>query len=86
MFSPSDASRLLRVQDDLVFLPPRVASSMANIGPLVLCTRVTNAITYTDPTTKRSATTEVCQRLLVAIDTPSRLHAFVYDMTHCAMP
>lgn len=42
-----------------MFLPPRVASSMANIGPLVLCTRVTNAITYTDPSTKRSATTEV---------------------------
>ena len=32
---------------------------MANIGPLVLCTRVTNAITYTDPNTKRTTTTEV---------------------------
>ena len=40
-------------QDDLVCLPPKLAASMGNIGPLVLVTRVTNAITLTDPLTLR---------------------------------
>ena len=40
-------------QDDLVCLPHKVAASLGNIGPLVLCTRVTNALTFTDPRTLR---------------------------------
>jgi nonsense-mediated mRNA decay protein 3 len=45
-------------KDDLVCLPPRVAASHGGISPLVLCTRVTNALTMTDPVTLRSAVLE----------------------------
>eukprot|EP00887_Chlorella_sp_A99_P002026 scaffold18.g2026.t1 len=45
-------------KDDLVFLPPKVATSYGNIGPLVVCTRVTSAITLTDPLTLRQAVME----------------------------
>ena len=45
-------------KDDLVFLPPKVASAHGGISPLVLCTRVTNALTLTDPITLRSAVIE----------------------------
>lgn len=41
------------LQDDLVFLPAKVAAAYGNIGPLVLCTRVTSAFTFTDPLTLR---------------------------------
>lgn len=34
-------------------LPAKLAASLGNIGPLVLVTRVTNAITLTDPLTLR---------------------------------
>lgn len=45
-------------KDDLVCLPPKVAASYGGISPLVLCTRVTNAVTVTDPLTLRSAAIE----------------------------
>jgi len=45
-------------KDDLVCLPAKVASSYGGISPLVLCTRVTNAVTVTDPLTLRSAAIE----------------------------
>lgn len=41
------------VQDDLVCLPAKLAASLGNIGPVCLVTRVTNAITLTDPLTLR---------------------------------
>ena len=47
------------VQDDLVFVPSKLASSLANVGPLALCTRVTNAVTLMDPDSLRSAAMEV---------------------------
>lgn len=40
-------------QDDLVCLPAKQAAALGNIGPMVLVTRVTNAITLTDPLTLR---------------------------------
>ncbi|XP_058746744.1 uncharacterized protein LOC131619690 [Vicia villosa] len=37
--------------EDLIFLPPYVASSLGNIGPIVICTKVSNVITLFDPLT-----------------------------------
>lgn len=45
-------------KDDLVCLPPKLAASYGGISPLVVCTRVTNALTLTDPITLRSAALE----------------------------
>lgn len=45
-------------KDDLVCLPASVSKSMGNLGPLVVVTRVTNALTLTDPLTLRSAAME----------------------------
>jgi nonsense-mediated mRNA decay protein 3 len=41
------------IQDDLICLPAKLASSLGGIGPLVLCTKVTNQITLLDPATLR---------------------------------
>lgn len=38
-------------KDDLIALPRPLAKSLGNIGQLVICTRVTNAIRLLDPTT-----------------------------------
>ena len=40
-------------REDLICLPPRVAVSLGNLGPLVICTKVTNNITLLDPFTLR---------------------------------
>ncbi|XP_038694268.1 60S ribosomal export protein NMD3-like isoform X2 [Tripterygium wilfordii] len=40
-------------REDLICLPPKLASSLGNIGPLVICTKVTNAIALLDPFTLR---------------------------------
>lgn len=45
-------------KDDLVVLPAKLAASCGGISQLVLCTRVTNALTLTDPTTLRTAVLE----------------------------
>lgn len=45
-------------KDDLVCLPPKVATSHGGIGPVVLCTKVTNALTMIDPKTLQTATVE----------------------------
>ncbi len=47
------------VQDDLVCLPPKTASALGNLGPVVLCTRVTTAMLLMDPISLRSAYVEV---------------------------
>lgn len=41
-------------REDLVCLPPKVASTLGNIGPLVLCTKITNSIAFLDPLTLRN--------------------------------
>uniref|UniRef100_A0A6U2GZ91 60S ribosomal export protein NMD3 n=1 Tax=Chlamydomonas euryale TaxID=1486919 RepID=A0A6U2GZ91_9CHLO len=43
-------------KDDLVFLPAKVSSSLGQMGPLVLCTKVSNQLTLLDPVTMRTAT------------------------------
>lgn len=43
-------------KEDAVFLPPKLAAALGNLGPLVLVTRVGSGITLTDPATLRSAT------------------------------
>ncbi|KAG6498996.1 60S ribosomal export protein NMD3-like [Zingiber officinale] len=42
-------------REDLICLPPKLANALGNLGPLVLCTRVTNSIALLDPLTLRSA-------------------------------
>ncbi|GAB2235067.1 hypothetical protein Droror1_Dr00004347 [Drosera rotundifolia] len=40
-------------REDLVCLPPKVAASFGNLGPLVICTKVSNSIALVDPSTLR---------------------------------
>ncbi|GMI99200.1 Nonsense-Mediated mRNA Decay 3 [Hibiscus trionum] len=40
-------------REDLICLPPEVAASLGNLGPLVICTKVTNNTTLLDPFTLR---------------------------------
>lgn len=42
-------------KDDLVCLPPKTAAALGNIGPLVLCLRVSNNLLLLDPRTLRYA-------------------------------
>lgn len=46
-------------QDDLVCLPAKLSTALGGLGPMVLVTRVTNAITLTDPTNLRSTSMDV---------------------------
>lgn len=48
-------SRLFCLQDDLICLPAKLASSLGSLGPLVLCSRITNVLTLLDPTNLRAA-------------------------------
>lgn len=48
-------------KDDLVCLPRKVAVGFGNIGPLVLCTRVSNSLLLLDPQTLRSAFVDATQ-------------------------
>merc|ERR1719226_219975 len=38
-------------KDDVVLLPRKLNTSLGNLGPMVLCTRVTNCILLTNPNT-----------------------------------
>ncbi|GMH12322.1 hypothetical protein Nepgr_014163 [Nepenthes gracilis] len=40
-------------REDLICLPPKVATSLGNLGPLVICTKVSNNILLLDPRTLR---------------------------------
>ncbi|KAK7276197.1 hypothetical protein RIF29_17332 [Crotalaria pallida] len=40
-------------REDLICLPPKVVVSLGNLGPLVICTKVTNSIALLDPFTLR---------------------------------
>ncbi|KAJ0457731.1 putative ribosomal export protein Nmd3 [Helianthus annuus] len=40
-------------REDLVCLPPKLASSLGNLGPLVICTKISNSIALLDPLTLR---------------------------------
>ncbi|XP_068648923.1 uncharacterized protein [Aristolochia californica] len=40
-------------REDLICLPPKVARSLGNLGPLVLCTKISNSIMLLDPFTLR---------------------------------
>nr|ABV28352.1 nonsense-mediated mRNA decary protein 3 [Taiwania cryptomerioides] len=42
-------------KEDLICLPPKVSSSLGNLGPLVLCTKVSTNIMLLDPFTSRHA-------------------------------
>ncbi|KAK9282529.1 hypothetical protein L1049_005449 [Liquidambar formosana] len=41
-------------REDLICLPPKVAVSLGNLGPLVVCTKVSNSIALLDPFTLRN--------------------------------
>ena len=47
------------VQDDLIFLPSKISSSMGHLGPLVLCTRAMNTLHFMEPNTLRTTQVEV---------------------------
>lgn len=40
-------------------LPAKTAASLGQLGPLVLVTRVTNQVTFTDPQTLRTVSMDV---------------------------
>ncbi|KAI3966805.1 hypothetical protein MKW92_053655 [Papaver armeniacum] len=40
-------------REDLIILPPKTARSLGNLGPLVLCTKVSDSIALLDPLTLR---------------------------------
>ncbi|KAL7147255.1 hypothetical protein ABFS83_06G096300 [Erythranthe nasuta] len=40
-------------REDLICLPPKLVNSLGNLGPIVLCTKVTNSIALLDPFTLR---------------------------------
>ncbi|CAH9083062.1 unnamed protein product [Cuscuta epithymum] len=40
-------------REDLICLPPKLSASLGNLGPLVICTKVTNSIALLDPFTLR---------------------------------
>jgi nonsense-mediated mRNA decay protein 3 len=40
-------------QDDLICLPAKLSSSLGGLGPLVLCSKVSNQISLIDPQTLR---------------------------------
>ncbi|GBG76502.1 hypothetical protein CBR_g22250 [Chara braunii] len=42
-------------KDDLICLPQRLSTSLGNLGPLVLCTRVSNSLFLLDPATLRTS-------------------------------
>ncbi|XP_073016400.1 uncharacterized protein [Primulina eburnea] len=42
-------------REDLICLPPKVAVGLGNIGPLVVCTKVSNSIALLDPFTLRNS-------------------------------
>ena len=48
-------------KDDLVCLPQKVAVGLGNIGPIVLCTRVSNTLMFLDPSTLRTAFVDATQ-------------------------
>ncbi|KAJ7960056.1 60S ribosomal export protein NMD3 [Quillaja saponaria] len=48
-------------REDLVCLPPKVAVSLGNLGPLVICTEVSNSIALLDPFTLRHCFLEADQ-------------------------
>ncbi|XAR52112.1 hypothetical protein NMG60_11020016 [Bertholletia excelsa] len=40
-------------REDLICLPPKLVASLGNLGPLVVCTKVSNTIALLDPSTLR---------------------------------
>ncbi|WOL18574.1 60S ribosomal export protein NMD3 [Canna indica] len=42
-------------REDLICLPPKLSNALGNLGPIVLCTNVTNSIALLDPISLRSA-------------------------------
>lgn len=48
-------------------LPSKLSASLGSLGPLVLVTRVTNALTLTDPTNLRSTVMDVSSCCFVCV-------------------
>ncbi|CBI28630.3 unnamed protein product, partial [Vitis vinifera] len=48
-------------REDLICLPPKVAVSLGNLGPLVICTKVSNNIALLDPFTLRHSDAQVAR-------------------------
>ncbi|XP_073099588.1 uncharacterized protein [Elaeis guineensis] len=48
-------------REDLVCLPPKVAQALGNLGPLVICTKISDSVALLDPFTLRSAFLDASQ-------------------------
>ncbi|XP_073111663.1 uncharacterized protein [Elaeis guineensis] len=48
-------------REDLICLPPKVAQALGNLGPLVICTKISNSVALLDPFTLRSAFLDASQ-------------------------
>ncbi|XP_038974173.1 60S ribosomal export protein NMD3-like [Phoenix dactylifera] len=48
-------------REDLICLPPKAAQALGNLGPLVICTKISNSVTLLDPFTLRSAFLDASQ-------------------------
>lgn len=67
-------------RDDLVVLPPKAYTGLGGLGPLVLCTRVTNQLVLTDPATLQTATQDAKQYWALPyrpVLTPKNLTEFI---------
>ncbi|XP_010528584.1 PREDICTED: 60S ribosomal export protein NMD3-like [Tarenaya hassleriana] len=71
-------------REDLVCLPQKVASSLGNLGPTVLCTKVSDSITLLDPITLRHAFLDAKQywryRFRSAFTSRQLMKYFVFDV------
>ncbi|XP_008796291.2 60S ribosomal export protein NMD3 [Phoenix dactylifera] len=48
-------------REDLICLPPKAAQALGNLGPLVICTKISNSVALLDPFTLRSAFLDASQ-------------------------
>ncbi|XP_073099926.1 uncharacterized protein [Elaeis guineensis] len=48
-------------REDFICLPPKVAQALGNLGPLVICTKISNSVALLDPFTLRSAFLDASQ-------------------------
>ncbi|KAL5549011.1 hypothetical protein UlMin_004242 [Ulmus minor] len=70
-------------REDLICLPPKLALSLGNIGPLMICTKVTNSIALLHPITLGHCFLDADQywrSSFKSILTSRQLHAIVMDV------
>lgn len=56
------------MQDDLVCLPQKASAGMGNLGPVVLCTKVSAALNFMDVSNLRQSQVEVSQMKMLQMN------------------